>query len=76
MVFTVCGLTTNSLWQVDVNKGYLVAFAAFVLGFICVLFLDGGKQFALGFISFMTSLIIGCGACAYQIDKEKANGKS
>lgn len=34
------------------------ALTFFVLGFMCVLFLDGGKQFALSVISFVTSFII------------------
>jgi hypothetical protein len=39
-------------------KGFGAAFAFFVLGFCCVLFLDGGKQPALAFVSFMTSMVI------------------
>lgn len=40
------------------NKGYIWALGFFVLGFICTMFLDGGKQLCLALVSFIASAVI------------------
>lgn len=39
-------------------KGYFTSLLFFVLGYICILTLDGGKQFAMGSIALVTSTVI------------------